>query len=307
MHEGIRTTMSPVEWALLLLLSVIWGGSFFFNKIALADLPTLTIVFGRVSLGGIILIIMVYALGRSLPRSPGLWLSFFLMGALNNMIPFCLIVWGQNRIGSGLASILNAATPVFTVLLAHCLTRDERLTGKKMLGVCLGLAGVAVLIGPEALRGLGMNLAAQLAVLGAGFSYALAGIFGRRFRHLPPLVTAAGQVASGALLLLPLTLWADRPWTLPVPGPAALGSVLCLAVICTAGAYLIYFRILASAGATNILLVTLLIPVSASFLGAVFLGEVLSCQHAAGMGLIALGLAAIDGRLMIWLRKRVIR
>jgi drug/metabolite transporter (DMT)-like permease len=218
------------------------------------------------------------------------------MGLLNNLIPFSLIFWGQTHIASGLASILNSTTPLFTAVLAHFLTRDERLTANRLAGVLAGLAGVVVMIGPDVLVGLRANVLAQSAVLCAALSYALAGIYGRRFRGTPPLVTAAGQVTSTSVLLLPVVLLADRPWTLPLPGARTWAAVAGLALLCTALAYVIYFRILAVAGATNLLLVTFLIPVSALLLGGLVLGERLEPRHFGGMGLIALGLAAMDGR-----------
>jgi drug/metabolite transporter (DMT)-like permease len=288
--------MGPAEWLLLVALSVLWGGSFYFSEVALAELPPFTVVLGRVGLAAVALVGTVLASGRRLPRSLRLWAAFVVMGGLNNLIPFSLIVWGQTAIASGLAAILNATTPLFTVVLAHLLTPDERMTPGRLSGVVLGLLGVVVMIGPAMLEGLGVAVTAQLACLAAALSYALAGIFGRRFRGTPPLVTAAGQVSMSALLILPLALLADRPWTLPPPGLSTWSALAALALLSTALAYIIYFRILAAAGATNLVLVTFLIPVSALFLGIAILGERLAPGHLAGMALIALGLAAIDGR-----------
>jgi drug/metabolite transporter (DMT)-like permease len=290
--------MGPGEWALLITLSLLWGGSFFFAEVALEALPPLTVVLARVALGALALLAVVHAAGLRLPRELALWRAFFVMGALNNLIPFSLIVWGQTAITGGLAAILNATTPLFTVLLAHWLTRDERMTPAKLAGVAAGFLGVAVMIGPEAFGDLGLAVLAQFAVLAAALSYAFAGIYGRRFRDTPPLVTAAGQVTASTLLLCPLALAVDRPWTLAMPGPAVLGALLGLGLLSTAAAYVIYFRILARSGATNLLLVTFLIPVSAILLGASVLGERLSAPQLAGMGLIILGLAAIDGRIL---------
>jgi drug/metabolite transporter (DMT)-like permease len=181
------------------------------------------------------------------------------MATLNNVVRFSLILWGQTRIASGLAAILNACAPLFTAVLAHFLTADERLTPRRMTGVLLGLAGVVLMIGPDSLSGLGRDVMAQLAVLAAGVSYACAGILGRRFAGTPPLVTATGQVTASTLLILPLALAVDRPWTLTVPGTRVWLALLGLAIISTALGYVVYFRILATAGATNLLLVTLLI------------------------------------------------
>lgn len=296
-----RTTsraMTPGEWAMLLALSVLWGGSFFFNEIALAELPTFTVVVIRVALAAMVLLGVCRAVGVAIPTEGRILLAFLGMGLLNNVVPFSLIVWGQTHIVSGVASILNATTPLFTVLVAHLATADERMTPGRLLGVFAGLAGVAVMIGPEALRTLGAEVLAQLACLAAAISYACAGVFGRRFRELgvAPLATATGQVTASSLLLVPLMLIVDRPWTLEIPSAAALGALLGIAVLSTALAYVLYFRILATAGATNLLLVTLLIPVSAILLGVVFLDETLAPRDVAGMAFIGLGLVAIDGR-----------
>ena len=220
------------------------------------------------------------------------------MGTLNNLIPFSLIVWGQTHIASGLAAILNATTPLFTVVLGHLLTRDEKMTPMRLIGVLIGLAGVTLMFGAEVLGGLGLAIVAQFAVLGAAISYACAGLFGRRFKDTPPLVTATGQLTATTVLMLPLVLLVDRPWTLPAPSPSTWAAIIALALLCTAVAYVIYFRILAAAGATNLLLVTFLIPVSAIGLGVTVLGERLGPEHLAGMALIGLGLAAIDGRAL---------
>lgn len=302
----ISKTMGTVEWLLLVTLSVLWGGSFFFNAVILDDLPPLTVVFARVGIAAVALWLVItraIVMGGHWPvPGPPLWLAFLAMGALNNVIPFTLIVWGQTHIGSGLASILNATTPLFTVILAHWLTHDERMTTARVMGVVCGLMGVVVMIGTSAVAELGIDVLAQLAVIGAAISYALAGIFGRRFTSTPPLVTAAGQLGASAIMMLPLVLFVDTPWRLAALAPETWAAMLGLALLSTALAYIIYFRILARAGATNILLVTLLVPVSAVLLATFVLGEALQVRQLAGMGLIALGLAAIDGRLMAAVR-----
>jgi drug/metabolite transporter (DMT)-like permease len=264
-------------------------------------------VLARVGFAAVALVLAVYATGQRMPASVALWAAFFAMGALNNLIPFSLIFWGQTQIAGGLAAILNATTPLFAVVLAHFLTRDEKMTPHRLGGALLGLLGVAVMIGPAVLRELGMQLLAQIAVLGAALSYALAGIFGRRFRDVPPLVSAASQVIAATVMMLPVVLLLEGPWSVPMLGLRTWGAILGLALLSTALAYLIYFRILASAGATNLLLVTFLIPVSAIVLGASLLGERLEPQHLAGMALIGLGLAAIDGRPLRLLRRRARR
>jgi drug/metabolite transporter (DMT)-like permease len=290
--------MTAFEWVMLLALATVWGGSFFFNGIAVRELPVFTVVVSRVALAAIILLVIMRLRGERIPRDRRVWTAFFGMGLLNNAIPFSLIVWGQQHIASGVASILNASTPLFTVILAHVLTHDERMTGGKLSGVLIGFIGVAVMIGTDAFRNFGVNVAAQLICLAGAISYAFAGIYGRRFRAMgiSPMSTATGQVVASSLIMLPLVMVVDRPWTLQAPSLIAIGALIGVAAISTALAYVLYFRILATAGATNLLLVTFLIPVSAILLGTLILGEVLLARHFAGMALIGIGLAAIDGR-----------
>jgi len=307
MHSSSKIHMGWVEWLLLILLAAIWGGSFFFSKVALAELRPFTLVLGRVGLAALALNLAILATGQRMPGSKKLWGSFLIMGALNNLIPYSLIFWGQTQIASGLASILNATTPLWTVLLAHFLTTDERLTPGRLVGILFGLAGVTTLIGVDAIQGLGLNVLAQLAVVGAAVSYAFAGIYGKRFKGIPPLVTAAGQVTCTTLMMAPIALLIDKPWQLPPPGLNTWAALAGLALLSTAVAYIIYFRLLASAGASNVLLVTFLIPVSALILGTTILGERLAPRAFAGMALIGLGLAAMDGRVFRYLRERIKR
>ncbi len=298
-----NAVMGLGEWGLILILSVIWGGSFFFVGVAVKTMTPLTIVSCRVGFAALILLGVVRMTGRQMPASPRVWLAFFVMGALNNLIPFSLIVWGQTHIDSSLASILNATTPIFSVVLAHLLTRDEHLTANRMTGVLLGWVGVAVLIGVESLGGFGIQGLGQLAVLGASCAYACAAIYGRRFKALDPVVVSTGMLLASTLMILPLALIIEHPWHL-TPGAATWAALFGLAAISTALAYIIYFRVLAVAGATNILLVTFLIPVSAIFLGVMVLGERPGWNAFGGMGLIFLGLIAIDGRLLKRLKQR---
>nr|WP_083807294.1 DMT family transporter [Agrobacterium tumefaciens] len=296
--------MDASEWGMLVALSLLWGGSFFFIGIAVKELPPVTIVTLRVSLAAAALLIVCRIMGLHLPRQWAVWRAFFGMGLLNNIIPFCLIVWGQTHIASGLASILNATTPLFTVIVAHFLTADEKMTGNKLAGVLIGFAGVATMIGPAAFGGAISGLWGQIAILGAAISYSFAGIFGRCFKAMgvPPLMTATGQISSSTLMLIPAALLIDKPWTLAMPSLGTWGALIGIALLSTALAYLIFFRILATAGATNLALVTFLIPVSAILLGSLILGEQLEIKHFAGMAMIAAGLAAIDGRLPAKLR-----
>jgi drug/metabolite transporter (DMT)-like permease len=288
--------MGPLEWLLLGILSVLWGGSFFFNKLALAEWPPFAVLLVRVGLAAFALLAIVRLAGLSMAVGRHLWLAFFGMGILNNVIPFSLFLWGQTQIASGLAAILNAMTPIFSVLVMHAFG-SERATGPKIAGVLAGLAGVAILMGPDALAGLGLNLLAQLACVAATVSYAFSGMYGRRFRQLPPLVTAAGQLSASTLMMIPIVLVMHPPWTLPVPSQQGIFALIGLALISTALAYVIFFKIMRSAGPSNVMLVTFLIPVSAILLGTGLLGEALLPRHFAGMAAIFLGLALIDGRI----------
>mgnify|MGYP003706151467 CR=1 FL=1 len=302
---AINTSMTSAEWAMIISLSVLWGGSFFFVGVAVNDLPTLTIVVTRVGLAAIILMIVMRIRGTPIPMGMTVWGAFLVMGFLNNAVPFLLIVWGQSHIASGVASILNATTPLFAVVIAHMLTTDEKLTPLRFIGVVLGIVGVAGMIGGEAVASLGTDVIAQVAILGAAISYSFAGIFGRRFRAMgiSPIATATGQVTASSLMLLPIMLMVDQPWTLPMPGIDIILSLVALAGLSTALAYILYFKILETAGATNLMLVTFLVPVSAIFLGIGFLNEVLELRHIIGIALIGAGLAAIDGRLFRWASK----
>jgi len=297
--------MGTAEWGFLLALTAAWSGIFLLNRFALESLPPLTAVFLRLGLAAPMLIAVVYLQGDRLPGSLSVWGAFALMGLLNNALPFTIFVWAQQSIASGLAAIVNATTPFFTVLLAHALTTDERMTGGKIAGVLIGLAGVAVLIGPGAFSGLDRAVVAELVCLLAPISYAFAGLWGRRFRALSPTVAAAGMVTSSALMMAPLALWQDPPWTL-APSAFSLAAVLAQAAVGTALAYWLYFRILKTAGATNLLLVTFLMPPAALLLGALFAAERFGWSAFAGLALIFAGLAAMDGRPAACLRRRVL-
>lgn len=300
--------MGNREWAMLIALSILWGATFLFVGIAVAELPPFTIVLVRVGLAALALNAVIVIAGRRRPFGRRVATAFVVMALINNVVPFSLLVWGQTQIASGLAGILNATTPLFTVFVAHVFTLDERLSAERLVGVLAGLGGVALLVGPSMLAG-DASLMAQLACLGAAFSYALAGVFGRRFRHLgvTPLETAAGQVGASSLILLPIALVVDRPWTLALPSAETIGALIGLALLSTALAYVLFFRILAAAGATNLLLVTFLIPPTAVALGALVLGERLESRAFAGMALIGAGLAVLDGRPWRRLRRGLTR
>lgn len=294
--------MTPRDWLRLILLSVLWGGSFFLSKVVLHDLPPLMVVLCRVSLAALALSIYLRATDQRIPWSRPVWGAFFGMGLLNNLIPFSLLIWGQTQIASGLASILNATTPVFAILVTRMLAPQTELTPYRIAGVGLGIAGVAVLMGGDAMSDRDFALLPMLACLGAALSYGLAGFFGQRFRRMGivPATGAFGQLAASSVVMTPVVMFVDKPWGLPVPGVVAVGALVALALFSTALAYVIFFRCLATIGQLNTSLVTLMIPASAILLGSFILGEQLAANHYAGMALIGLGLVIIDGRL--WLR-----
>jgi drug/metabolite transporter (DMT)-like permease len=299
--------MDGTSWIMLLVLSVLWGGSFFFTAIALVDLPPLTLVLFRVLIASIILWWVVLLRHIAIPRDPKFWAAIAIMGAFNNLVPFSLIVWGQTHIASGLAAILNATTPLFTIVIAHIATDNEKLNLRKASGVLIGFGGVVVIIGmpggetttgaPDAISS-PLAAFAPFAILLATFCYGCTGVFGKRFGGMNPILTAAGMTSASTIMLIPLAAVIDAPWTLPVPSSQTIFAVFGIAALSTALAYILYFAILKRAGASNLLLVTFLIPVSAILLGVGFLGETLQTQHLIGMGIIGAGLAVIDGRLL---------
>ena len=305
----IRSQMNRSDWLVLLFLAVIWGGAFFFIGVAVRHVPPLTYVWLRLTIGaaGLWAYLMIRGERISLPRKA--WGSILLLAFLNNALPFTLFGWSQTHIASGLASILNATTPIWGVVVAHFLTNDERMSPRKLAGVLLGFGGVATMIGPSLLSSLGTSGLAELACVAAALSYALAAVWARRFRRLgiSPLSVTTGQLSAGALMMLPLSMLIDRPFNHAVPPISALAAISALALFCTALGYVLYFRLIDRAGATNALLVTLLVPPVAILLGGLFLGETLAPQDFAGLALIALGLASIDGRVLRTLSRRRIR
>lgn len=295
--------MRARDWILLVVLSVLWGATFFFAAVAVREIPPLTLVLARVALAALVLLPVTYLSGLTLPASLAAWRAYALLALLNNVVPFSLIFYGQTRIASALASVLNATTPLFTLIIAR-LFAGEAFTPAKLAGVLIGLAGVALLMGPDALAGSASTTIGTLCVLGGALSYGLAALCMRRLRDTPPLVTANAQLLCSAAMLLPMAALVDRMWLLPAPGVHALAAVAGLAVLSTALAYVVFFRINATAGPSNVMLVTLLIPVTGTALGALVLGERLTANQIAGAVVIASGLAIMDGRLLAWLADR---
>ena len=302
----IRTIMNRADWLILLTLAVIWGGAFFFIGVAVRHVQPLTYVWLRLTIAAAAMWIYVKARGGSLGLPRQVWGAIVLLAVLNNALPFALFGWGQTHIASGLASILNATTPIWGVVVAHFLTEDERMTPRKIAGVLLGFGGVATMIGPALLSNIGTNALAQVACVTASLCYALAAVWARRFRRIgiAPIAVTTGQLTAGAAIMLPVSVFVDQPWTHAFPPLSAWAAITALALFCTAFGYVLYFRLIDHAGATNALLVTLLVPPVAIVLGALFLSETLAPQDFIGLALIALGLAAIDGRLVSYFSAR---
>jgi drug/metabolite transporter (DMT)-like permease len=291
--------MVPADWPLIVLLAAIWGGSFIFIELALTGFSPFTLVTIRLAIGSALLIAWLIASGRfpRLTRERCRVLLF--MGLTNNAIPFSLLTWSQTELGAGLASIFNAMTPLFTILVAHLWTSDDRISPSRLLALITGFAGVVVLMGGESLSELGSNLWAQLIALSSSVFYAIAGVYGRRVARLglPPDAAAAGQCFAAFLLMTPVALVIDRPWAQAAPGWLAWGGLVSLAVLSTSFGYLIFYKVLARSGATNAALVTFLVPISAILLATTFLGERMSETQLGGMALIFTGLAVADRRL----------
>ena len=288
--------MSIRNFAILLILSLIWGASFLFIKVAVATIPPFSVAFGRTALAAVLLYLVLRSRGLRMPGWGPMWGTFLLMGFFNGAVPYTLITWAEIHIDSGLAAIINALMPLFTVLLAHLFTGDERLNRTKILGIVLGFLGVVALIGPAALKGLGKDVLAQLAVMAAALCYAIAVIYGRRLKEVTPLMSATGQLTCAAFLTLPMSLVIDAPWELS-PTLLSLGALACLSLLGTALAYILYYYLLARIGATNVSLVTYLLPISGVFWGAFLLGERLHWSAFLALGLILVGIAGVNKRL----------
>jgi drug/metabolite transporter (DMT)-like permease len=290
--------MSAKDWGQLVLLGALWGGSFFFARIAVAEIPPLALVLYRVAIAALVLHLWLRLRGTSCApvlARPG---SFLFLALLNNVIPFSLIFTGQTEIGAGLASVFYATTPLWTILVANLLTSDEKISTMKIAGVAIGIAGAAVMIGPGLLSNLGGPTWAKFAVIGAAVSYAFAVVYAKRFKGISPTVVATGQLTCATVLMLPIVFFLYSPAEIVTSDIPIWMAVLVLAILTTAFAFILYFNLIASAGATNASLVTLLVPVSAILLGTVFLGEKLETFEFGGMILIMASLIIIDGRLL---------
>jgi len=298
-RAGAPPRLGATEWGLIALQSMLWGSSYFFIAVAQPELPAFTIAALRSLPAAAALLLIVLPLGYRLPATLAEWRLFIAFAAFNSVLPFLLIVWGQSRATGGMAAILNATAPLFGIVLAHFLTHDERLSWSKTAGILVGIAGVAILVGYDAVAGESADLMARLALLAAPFCYVMANIFvRRRLGHYPPFVIAVVQMVGSMLVTFPLALAIDQPWALPAPSLQALGAIVGMGVLGSALASLCHFTVLQRAGATNASLVTLIIPLTPILLGGIFLGERLSARDMLGGLVIAAALIIIDGRAL---------
>lgn len=299
----VQKTLSTESWVLLMILSLLWGGSFLSVRIALDEIGPLTTVAHRT--GWAMLILWGYVILRRMPVPSDwrVWLAFLGMGVLNNVVPFSLMAWGQLHIESGLTSILNASTAIFGVIAAAIFFADEKLSARKAIGVTFGFFGVATAIGLSSLAQFDLRSLGQLAVIGGTISYALAGVWARKtLSHLPPQIAAAGMVTGASLIMIPMAWIIEGPISLDLE-PRTWIAIGYYAIAATAVAYLLYYRVLQLAGSGNLMLCTLTIAPVAIVLGAVVLGEALPLRAYAGFVLLAIGLIIIDGRLIARLKR----
>lgn len=294
-NKSVPLQMGIREWLLLGTLSVLWGWSFLFVELALRDIPVFTVALGRTGIAAaFLLLLLVVARVPLLPLAQR-WREFLLLGALRAAIPMSLIVWAQTRIDSGVAGILNSTSPLFTIVVAHLLTSDDRLTPQKLIGCLIGIVGVIVMIGMEFLNQLGGDVAGQLAMLGATCSYGFAAVYGRRFDTGSNMASAAGMLSGATLLTLPFALVIDLPWTLS-PGLHSISALVGLALLSTAVAFVVWFRLITTAGPSNTSLVTFLIPFTAVGSGVVLLGEKPTLGSLVGLVILLAGLAVTQLR-----------
>jgi len=296
--------VSRSQWALLAILSLIWGGSFLFVAVAVRELPPFTIVLVRVALAAAVLMPMVLAIGHRLPATASTWRSYAVMAIINNVLPFSLIVWSQQHVTTGLASVLNATVPLWSVVLAYTLGA-ELTSPNRLIGMLVGIVGVAILVGPEAFGGNTQGVLGMIGMLAAAFCYGVSGVWAKRFKGTPPIVSAAVQLTCATAMMIPLAALVDHPWKLPMPSTAALSALIALGVLATALAYVVFFHIMTVSGPSNAMLVTLLIPLSAAILGHVVLGEAILARHLVGGIVIGAALLTIDGRVPSWLLQRL--
>ena len=297
--------MAGRDWGLLCLCALFWGSAYTFNKLIVAELPALTITASRTLVASAFLGTLAMLQGVRLPPFGRAWHAFFVFTLFSNVVPFLFVLNGQRETASGLAAVIGATTPLFVILLAHVFTTDERMQGRKVAGVLMGMLGVAIVVGADVLSGWSSSLSAKLSLVFAAFLYAVGAIYSKRIVGLPPIAMAAMQMMCGLVITLPLALLIDRPWSLPPPPAKIVLAVIGTSIIGSSLSAIAYFHILKRAGATNAMLVTLLVPVTPILLGALLFGERLLWREIAGAAIIAAALLIIDGRPLRWLAGRL--
>lgn len=296
--------MSIGDWAMMGLCAIFWGSAYTFNKITIAEIPVLTVTGVRLAIAAAFLYLLARLSGISVPKPGAAWGPFFVFTLFSNVFPFLLVLYGQKSTASGLAAVLGATTPLFLIILAHYFTNDERVVFRKVVGVVVGLVGVAIVVGPAALEGWSQSLEAKLALVSAALLYAIGAIYSKRLAKHPPLVISTLQMTCGAILMVPALLIVDRPWEIARPSDLAIGSLVTTAIFSSALASYTYFRVFNRAGAVNAMLVTLLVPVTPLVIGAIAFGERLLLREAIGTVVIGCALVIVDGRLprYLWTR-----
>ena len=285
-------TARPADLALLLVLATLWGASFTFIKVGVETIPPVTLIAGRTSVAALVLLAVMRYRGIGLPTDRALWRRFLFQACLNSVFPFTLIAWAEQTVDAGLATILNSSAPIFTFLLTWCLAGRQAATGRKLFGVVAGMVGICLIVGVGALSGFAHQLIAELAIVAATVCYAGAAIFGRNFERIDPLLPAAGSLICGALVLVPLSLVVDQPWTL-APSARSIAALVCLAVFSTALAFTIYFRLIRTLGPVGTTSQAYLrVPIGVA-IGVVFLGETLAPTTWIGFVCVIAGVAAM--------------
>ncbi|WP_457300201.1 DMT family transporter [Phyllobacterium sp. P5_D12] len=280
------------EIALLAVLATLWGASYTFIKIGVETIPPVTFIAARTLIAGGLLLAIIKLRGLSLPRDPAIWKRFLIQACINSVVPFTLIAWAELTVNAGLATILNSTTPIFAFLLTVLITRHEAVTGRKLFGVVAGVIGISLIIGLEAFHGVGKEALAQLAIVAATISYAAAAIFGRGFKGLDPMMPAAGSLLCGAVLLIPVSLAIDQPWTI-VPSTDSILALLGLSIFSTALAFVIYFRLIHTLGSVSTTSQAYLrVPIGVG-IGVLFLGESLNPTAWIGLVCVIAGVAAM--------------
>jgi len=292
MEAQPRPSNMAVELALLLVLATLWGASYTFIRVAVATIPPITLIAGRTAIAGVLLLVIMHWRGLRMPRDAATWRRFLFQACLNSVIPWTMIAWGERTLDAGLATILNSTSPIFTFFLTLAISRHEALTSRKLFGVVAGMAGICLIVGMQALAGFGEQLTAQIVTVAAAVCYAGAAIFSRGFKGLDPMAPAAGSLLCGAVVLIPLSLVVEQPWTI-TPSTNALLALLGLAVFSTAAAFVIYFRLIQTLGSVGTTAQAYLrVPIGVA-LGVLFLGEHLSPTAWIGLACVVVGVAAM--------------